>query len=97
MWRSGRSQEIIDPELDVPANSALRYINIALLCVEEHAYDRPTMSDVVSMLSNEGVILASPKQPAFSNARGLFNPNRSRSSEKVFSVNNLSVSVVEGR
>jgi hypothetical protein len=46
-----------------------RCINIALLCVQENAVDRPTMGDVVSMLSNETMILDVPKQPAYINVR----------------------------
>lgn len=41
-------------------------IKVGLLCVQERPEDRPTMSDVVSMLSNESTDLAPPKQPAFS-------------------------------
>ena len=46
-----------------------RCINIALLCVQENAVDRPTMGDVVSMLSSETMILDEPKQPAYINVR----------------------------
>ncbi|KAL6314201.1 hypothetical protein AAG906_011949 [Vitis piasezkii] len=45
----------MDPGLEetLPTHILLRYINIGLLCVQESADDRPTMSDVVSMLGNE--------------------------------------------
>ncbi|KAB2618670.1 G-type lectin S-receptor-like serine/threonine-protein kinase CES101 [Pyrus ussuriensis x Pyrus communis] len=42
-------------------------IQVGLLCVQDSAEDRPTMSDVVSMLSNEGATLPTPKQPTYSN------------------------------
>ncbi|KAJ0897104.1 putative protein kinase RLK-Pelle-SD-2b family [Helianthus annuus] len=42
----------------------VRTIHIALLCVQDHAEDRPTMLSVVSMLGNDGP-LPPPKQPAF--------------------------------
>ncbi|KAF7112204.1 hypothetical protein RHSIM_RhsimUnG0256500 [Rhododendron simsii] len=71
LWKSGRGEGIKDPILpEIPsANMLLRYVNIALLCVQESAADRPTMLNVVSMLSNEQVLLPSPKQPAFSATR----------------------------
>lgn len=47
----------------------LRYVNISLLCVQERAEDRPTMSDVVYMLINEFAPLPPPKPPAFSYGR----------------------------
>lgn len=39
---------------------------IGLLCVQAHPGDRPTMSDVISMLSNDITNLPAPKEPAFS-------------------------------
>ncbi|KAF7112197.1 hypothetical protein RHSIM_RhsimUnG0256300 [Rhododendron simsii] len=67
LWKSGRGEGIKDPILlDIPSTIMLqRCVNIALLCIEESAADRPTMSNVVSMLSNEQALLPSPKQPAF--------------------------------
>ncbi|KAG7957769.1 hypothetical protein I3843_11G192000 [Carya illinoinensis] len=56
LWSTEKGSDIVDPLLldDMSSMSmVLRYINIALLCVQESAADRPTMSDVVAMLSNE--------------------------------------------
>ncbi|GLT83426.1 hypothetical protein SLE2022_017160 [Rubroshorea leprosula] len=100
LWTSGKSLELMDPSLrDVSsANQLLRYINIALLCVQESATERPTMSDVVSMLSNELTVLPSPKQPAFSNVRSVGNPNACLSSRgENCSVNEVTASVIEPR
>ncbi|XP_023740238.2 G-type lectin S-receptor-like serine/threonine-protein kinase At4g27290 [Lactuca sativa] len=46
------------------ASEVLRSIHIGLLCVQHHPNDRPTMSSVVLMFGEEGV-LPRPKQPAF--------------------------------
>ncbi|GLT77231.1 hypothetical protein SLA2020_488380 [Shorea laevis] len=100
LWTSGKSLELMDPSLrDVSsANQLLRYINIALLCVQESATERPTMSDVVSMLSNELTVLPSPKQPAFSNVRSVGNPNACLSSRgENCSVNEVTASVMKPR
>ncbi|XP_057961815.1 G-type lectin S-receptor-like serine/threonine-protein kinase At1g11410 [Malania oleifera] len=66
LWSEDRALEIVDfsmgnswQELEV-----LRCIHVGLLCVQGNAVDRPTMSTIVFMLSNE-VALPSPKQPAF--------------------------------
>lgn len=45
-------------------SEVLRSIHVALLCVQHHANDRPTMLSVVLMLVSEGA-LPEPKQPAF--------------------------------
>ena len=65
LWRDGKSLEALDSSLDESfAEEASRCIQIGLLCVQEHACDRPTMSAVVFMLGNN-TPLPSPKQPAF--------------------------------
>jgi hypothetical protein len=42
----------------------LRFIHVGLLCVQEFAKDRPTVSIVISMLKSEIIDLPLPKQPA---------------------------------
>ncbi|XP_058211366.1 G-type lectin S-receptor-like serine/threonine-protein kinase At1g11330 isoform X1 [Rhododendron vialii] len=98
LWKSGRGEGIKDPILqDIPStNTLLRYVNIALLCVQESAADRPTMSNVVSMLSNELVLPASPKQPAFSNGRSVPDQNSAKQL-KICSITDETVSILEGR
>ena len=40
-------------------------IHIALLCVQEEAEDRPTMSDIVQMLTTSSIPLIVPQPPGF--------------------------------
>ncbi|KAK8691245.1 hypothetical protein V6N13_074763 [Hibiscus sabdariffa] len=70
LWRTNKPLELMSTDLrdKYCPNAAARYINIALLCVEERASNRAIMSDVVMMLNNELTVLPSPVQPAFSNA-----------------------------
>ena len=53
----------MDPILgDTPlVNVLLSYINIALLCIQENAADKSTISDVISMFNKEPALLPSPK------------------------------------
>ncbi|CAL5393253.1 unnamed protein product [Camellia sinensis] len=97
-WKSGMGQNLKDPILgDIPStHMLLRYINIGLLCVQESAADRPTMSSVVSMLSNELVLLPSPKQPAFSTIKSVPDRNLCKSPERC-SLNSVTVSILEPR
>ncbi|XP_072950904.1 cysteine-rich receptor-like protein kinase 19 isoform X2 [Typha angustifolia] len=71
LWKDGKWSELIDASLGDGYDKAEieRSINIALMCVQENAVDRPTMSNVVAMLSNESINLPYPKQPAFFNLR----------------------------
>ncbi|KAL6974282.1 hypothetical protein U1Q18_028463 [Sarracenia purpurea var. burkii] len=93
MWKDNRHGELMDPTLAGSCSlvELMLFIQIALLCVQEYAGDRPSMSDVVSMLSNERTNLSTPKQPAFSTHLGIVEVNSSRRSADV------SFSAVEGR
>ena len=99
MWKSNRALELMDPILGdtPPANVLLGYINIALLCVQESAADRPTTSDVVSMFNKEIALLPSPKQPAFSFVRVMENLDSSNRRPEIFSVYDMTVSILEAR
>ena len=105
MWISDKGLELKDPVLEVVASSnhmLIRYVNIGLLCVQESAEDRPTMSDVVSMLINETAPLPPPKQPAFSHVRSSTansKPPIGSSSSKPdnCSINNVTVSILQAR
>uniref|UniRef100_A0A0E0RAS7 Protein kinase domain-containing protein n=1 Tax=Oryza rufipogon TaxID=4529 RepID=A0A0E0RAS7_ORYRU len=70
-WKEGRWLQLVDSSLvtDNCALGTMRCINIALLCVQENAADRPSMSDVVAMLSSESMTLAEPKHPAYFHTR----------------------------
>ena len=106
MWTSDKGLELKDPVLEVVSSSnhmLIRYVNICLLCVQESAEDRPTMSDVVSMLTNETATLPPPKQPAFSHIRSSTANSKppigssSSSMPDNCSVNNVTVSILQAR
>ncbi|KAM1459983.1 hypothetical protein ACFX2I_036850 [Malus domestica] len=67
LWNETKGLELMDPLLkdSCRPNEFLRYIHIGLLCVQEDANNRPTMSSVVLMLKSETIILPRPEKPAF--------------------------------
>ncbi|GJM91642.1 hypothetical protein PR202_ga08040 [Eleusine coracana subsp. coracana] len=97
LWNEERWNELVDSSLLPKDHSEemVKCINIALLCVQENAADRPTMSDVIAMLSSEPIILAEPKKPAHFNVR-VGNEEESVVTES-YSVNDMSISVTIGR
>ncbi|KAK9232466.1 hypothetical protein WN943_022712 [Citrus x changshan-huyou] len=100
LWTSNRTLELIDPILEDEYSSKqmlLRYANIALLCVQESADDRPTMNDVVSMLTNEAATLLPPKQPAFSYVRNTVTSTSSTGKTEDCSINQVTISLLEAR
>ncbi|XP_045826094.1 G-type lectin S-receptor-like serine/threonine-protein kinase RKS1 [Trifolium pratense] len=72
LWTEGRALDTVDSTLNqsYPPAIVLRCIQIGLLCVQENAMNRPTMSEVVFMLCNETPV-CQPQKPAF-----LFNGNQ---------------------
>ncbi|KAI3936004.1 hypothetical protein MKX01_025634 [Papaver californicum] len=67
-WNDGSAMEILDPTLKdtCSRNEVVRYIHVALLCVQENVADRPTMPTVVLMLSSYSATIPDlPSAPAF--------------------------------
>lgn len=71
LWKEGKWIDLVDTSMVIEdcTSELIKCINIALLCVQENAADRPTMWDVSTMLSSEGASLPEPKQPAYYNGR----------------------------
>jgi len=87
--------EIMDSVLGkscIDDNEVVRCINIGLLCVQEDAADRPTMSTVVVMLASDTMTLPKPKQPAFSIGRMTSADSSTSKSFKDPSINDVTVS-----
>ncbi|XP_028785777.1 G-type lectin S-receptor-like serine/threonine-protein kinase At1g11410 [Neltuma alba] len=99
LWRENRAMEIVDPSLigeTCPEHEVLKCIHIGLLCVQEYATDRPTMSEIVSMLDNDSTFLP-PKQPAFLFKKTNYDDSNSSISEGVNSINEMSTTVIGAR
>ncbi|KAI7989642.1 G-type lectin S-receptor-like serine/threonine-protein kinase [Camellia lanceoleosa] len=94
----GRGLEIMDHSLveTFSTSDIMRYIQIGFLCVQESAVDRPTISTVLSMLSNEMVAIPAPKQPAFFAIVSL-NGAYTHEIPKPCSVNDVTISEVVSR
>ncbi|KAF8409407.1 hypothetical protein HHK36_005483 [Tetracentron sinense] len=99
LWKGDRALELMDPILSFPPSTSmvLRYINVGLLCVQEYAADRPTMSDVVSVLGNELSPLPAPKQSAFSAGRSVIDANSHMNRLGACSVNEVTISLLQAR
>ena len=100
LWLDGRVTEAADRSLGetVSKQEITRYVQVGLLCVQENAVDRPTMSDVLSMLNNDSVTgLPVPNRPAFSCITSrLINDNPVQNQEPC-SISKVTISDVEGR
>ncbi|KAL0456807.1 UNVERIFIED_CONTAM: G-type lectin S-receptor-like serine/threonine-protein kinase [Sesamum latifolium] len=97
MWEHDRELELIDPTLDVSSSNPLRYIQIGLLCVQDNTTDRPLILDVVAMLNNEQATLASPHHPSYTVGRTLAEANPRETNIDLYSINTMTVSLMEAR
>nr|XP_028966290.1 cysteine-rich receptor-like protein kinase 10 isoform X2 [Malus domestica] len=97
LWHDGKGLELLDPLLldSCDPDEFLRYLHIGLLCVQEDAYDRPTMSSAVVMLKSETVTLSQPEKPAFTT--GIFTDHYIETAAGGSSINGLTVSIVVPR
>ena len=86
--------QLVDPILEktYTANEVMRCIHIGLLCVQEDAVDRPTMSTVVVMLVSDTMALPNPNHPAFSVGRKIKEESSTSKASKDPSINEVSVS-----
>ena len=68
-WSEGKPEVIIDPLLvENPSVQIIKLIQTGLLCVQEDATKRPTMSSVMVWLGSETITIPSPKAPAFTDS-----------------------------
>ncbi|URE20491.1 Serine threonine-protein kinase [Musa troglodytarum] len=99
LWREGKGLELVDEAIgdSYPKAEVLRCMKVGLLCVQERPEDRPTMSAVMLMLGSDSALLPQPRQPGFVAMRGPLEPDSSTSKQDSLSINNVSVTMFEGR
>ncbi|XP_073138954.1 G-type lectin S-receptor-like serine/threonine-protein kinase CES101 isoform X2 [Henckelia pumila] len=97
LWSNDCAAELMDPTLGGSCNSEQlhRCIHIGLLCLENHAVDRPSVEDVILMLKNEMKNLSMPKNPAFITRNSVVELRKRISSQKIDSVNEITLTQTE--
>ncbi|CAL5411098.1 unnamed protein product [Camellia sinensis] len=96
LWKEDNIVLLIDPMISYQdfRSEILRCVHVGLLCVQEFAIDRPTISMVLSMLNSEISYLPTPKQPAFTQTPKNLSSQQSQSR---CSRNEFTVTIVDGR
>ncbi|KAK6158331.1 hypothetical protein DH2020_005645 [Rehmannia glutinosa] len=99
LWRKDSALELMDPTLrdSCIIDQLQRCIHIGLLCVENHAVDRPTIEDVILMLKNEMTNLPMPNSPAFITRNSVVLKEVEKSAPEKLSANELTLSEIGGR
>ncbi|KAL2524564.1 Receptor-like serine/threonine-protein kinase SD1-8 [Abeliophyllum distichum] len=99
LWSENKALDVVDPILleSCEKSEVIKCINVGLLCVEDDPSDRPTMSNVVLMLSGETGVLPVPNQPAFVMRKRGFSTSSSSSNKPESISNKLTISMLQGR
>ncbi|KAF8409415.1 hypothetical protein HHK36_005491 [Tetracentron sinense] len=99
LWREGSAVTLLDSSMadSCPTFEVLRCIQVGLLCVQERAEDRPTISSVILMLSSENAILPQPKKPGFCLGTIPIETESSSSKQESNSLNQVTVTMLEAR
>ncbi|XP_027348621.1 receptor-like serine/threonine-protein kinase SD1-8 isoform X1 [Abrus precatorius] len=100
LWKEGNALELIDSSIDnsYSPSDVHRCIQVGLLCVQERAEDRPTMSSVVLMLSSDTASMPQPKNPGFCLGRNPMETDTSSSKQdESCTVNQVTVTMVDAR
>nr|XP_016465025.1 PREDICTED: G-type lectin S-receptor-like serine/threonine-protein kinase At4g27290 isoform X1 [Nicotiana tabacum] len=98
LHKEGRQLELVDSNLvdSCYVSEVLRSIHVGLLCVQQNPEDRPSMSTVIMMLSNEG-ILPPPKHPGFFTERNVKDVEFSWSTQTPSSINEITITLLNAR
>ncbi|XP_061983759.1 receptor-like serine/threonine-protein kinase SD1-8 [Populus nigra] len=99
-WKDGKGLEVLDKSVGNSYSpcEVLRCIQVGLLCVQEKAEDRPTMSSAMLMLSSETATMPQPRTPGYCLGRSPFETDSSSSKQdESFSVNHVTVTVLDAR
>ncbi|KAG2317413.1 hypothetical protein Bca52824_020535 [Brassica carinata] len=65
LWANGTPLDLVDPVIvdNCQRNEVVRCIHIGLLCVQEDPVDRPTLANIILMLTSNTVTLPVPRNP----------------------------------
>ncbi|XP_024160059.1 G-type lectin S-receptor-like serine/threonine-protein kinase At4g27290 [Rosa chinensis] len=99
LWNKEKVLELLDPCLEdsYVELEVLRCIQVGLLCVQKRPIDRPVMSSVVFMLSNEGAMLPEPKEPGFFTERSSMDGDTFISEGRSKTGNMITITTMEAR
>ena len=99
LWKENNILDLVDMGVFDSSydKEILRCLHVGLLCVQEFAKDRPTMSTVVSMVNSEIVDLPTPNQPAFTERQMTQDVESFQNIENRFSENEVTITDFNGR
>ncbi|RWW43922.1 hypothetical protein BHE74_00050362, partial [Ensete ventricosum] len=98
LWSEDNVMEFVDPAIrdSCSQKQASMCVNVGLLCVQNRANDRPSMSSVIIMLESGTDANSQPRQPTFTAERSPRDTESSPNDLRLLSANN-SITLLTGR
>ncbi|VAH44977.1 unnamed protein product [Triticum turgidum subsp. durum] len=98
-WNEDKGEEMIDPLIKPSCSirQVLRCIHIALLCVQDHAQERPDVPAVILMLSSDSSSLPMPRAPTLMLRGRALESSKSSENERSHSIGTVSMTQLHGR
>ncbi|KAG2637576.1 hypothetical protein PVAP13_2NG540900 [Panicum virgatum] len=98
-WNEDKATELIDPLIRASCSvrQVLRCIHIALLCVQDHADERPDIPTVIIMLSSDSSSLPNPRPPTLMLRGRELESGKSSENEQSHSIGTVSMTQLHGR
>jgi len=98
-WNEDKATELIDPLIRASCSvrQVLRCIHIALLCVQDHADERPDIPTVIIMLSSDSSSLPNPRPPTLMLRGRELESSKSSENEQSHSIGTVSMTQLHGR
>ncbi|KAK8460603.1 hypothetical protein SEVIR_2G358200v4 [Setaria viridis] len=97
-WNEDKAAELIDPLIRASCSlrQVLRCVHIALLCVQDHADERPDIPTVIIMLSSDSS-LPNPRPPTLMLRGREIESTKSSENEQSHSIGTVSMTQLHGR
>lgn len=97
-WANGTALELLDPTAgnQFPRYEVLKCIQIGLMCVQDGPADRPSMSEVIVMLSSYTISSPAPARPAFYVPMEKQEPGSAKGNSNASSSDQFKTSSVQG-
>ncbi|KAJ4813331.1 Serine/threonine-protein kinase [Rhynchospora pubera] len=99
LWCEDRASELIDPTIietcSIP--EVLRCVQVALLCVQDLAYDRPEIPLVIKMITSDNPRLPVPRCPTFTLQGYSSQESAMKGRDELHSVCDVTVTRLQGR
>ncbi|KAJ4745346.1 Serine/threonine-protein kinase [Rhynchospora pubera] len=99
LWYEERASDLIDPTMKETCSipEVLRCIQVALLCVQDLAYDRPEIPLVIKMITNDNPSMPVPRRPTFTLQGYSSETSAMKSSDELMTACDVTITRLQGR